>query len=158
MNPLNIINILFYRYVFFCNLAKALIMIKNLQLIGVIIVVLGSFLPLVHIPLIGNWTYWKIDPYLASMIWVISALGILFIQINKPKVIRIISVILMILFIFTIIAVKFKSLDYFSFLPFRSWRSAFAGIVKLSWGWFFEFAGALLMLLPRKGNQTEIKN
>lgn len=128
-------------------------MIKNLQLIGIIIVVLGSFLPLVHIPLIGNWNYWKIDPYLASFVWILSALGILFIRINKTKATRIISVILMILFVFTIIAIKFKSQDYFSFLPFRSWQSAFAGIVKLSWGWFFEFCGAALMLLPRKNKQ-----
>lgn len=133
-------------------------MIKNLQHIGIILVLVGSFLPLVHIPLIGNWAYWKIDPYLASMVWILSGLGVLFINTNKTKATRIVSVILMILFTFTIIAVKFKSLDYFSFLPFKSWRSAFAGIVKLSWGWFFEFVGALLMLLPRKGNQTEIKN
>lgn len=133
-------------------------MIKNLQLIGVILVLVGSFLPLVHIPLIGNWAYWKIDPYLASMVWGLSILGILFINANKIKATKIISIILIILFTFTIIAVKFKSLDYFSFLPFKSWQSAFAGIVKLSWGWFLEFFGALLMLLPRPTNQTKIKN
>lgn len=130
-------------------------MIKNLQLIGIIIVVAGSFLPLLRIPLVGNWAYWKIDPYLASIVWILCALGLLFIQTNKVKATRIIAVILMILFGFTIIAVKLKSLDYFSFLPFKSWQSAFAGIVKLSWGWFFEFSGAALMLLPRKNKTIE---
>lgn len=32
-----------------------------------------------------------------------------------------------------------------------------AGIVKLSWGWLFEFPGALLMLL-KKNNKTENQN
>jgi hypothetical protein len=57
---------------------------------------------------------------------------------------------LIILFAFTILAVKFKSLDYFSFLPFKSWQESFAGIVKLSWGWFIEFSGAILLLFIKK--------
>ena len=38
---------------------------KNLQLIGLFLVVAGSFLPLVRIPIIGNWNYWKVDNTLA---------------------------------------------------------------------------------------------
>lgn len=120
---------------------------KNIQLIGVILVIVGSFLPLLRIPLIGNWNYWKIDPYLSSIIWILSALGLLSIQREKLKATRIVAGSLIFFFIFTIVAIKLKSLDFFAFLPFKSWQSAFAGIVKLSWGWFFEFVGAALMFL-----------
>lgn len=134
---------------FFSYFGEAFYKMKNIQLIGVILVIVGSFLPLLRIPLVGNWNYWKIDPYLASIIWGLSALGLFFIQKEKLKATRIVAGSLIFLFIFTIIAIKLKSLDFFAFLPFKSWQSAFAGIVKLSWGWFLEFAGALLLLFTK---------
>jgi hypothetical protein len=50
---------------------------KNIQLLGLILVVAGSFLPLVHVPIIGNWNYWKLDHSLAIICWIFSA-GALF--------------------------------------------------------------------------------
>ena len=123
---------------------------KITQLISLFLVVIGSFLPLVHIPIIGNWNYYKIDMNLAYMVWGFSALAFLGIILNKTKLVRFSAIILIILFAFTILAVKFKSLDYFSFLPFKSWQESFAGIVKLSWGWFIEFSGAILLLFIKK--------
>ncbi len=123
---------------------------KITQLISLFLVVIGSFLPLVHIPIIGNWNYYKIDINLAYMVWGFSALAFLGIILNKTKLVRFSAIILIILFAFTILAVKFKSLDYFSFLPFKSWQESFAGIVKLSWGWFIEFSGAILLLFIKK--------
>ena len=126
---------------------------RNIQILGLILVIAGSFLPLVKIPLIGNWNYWKIDSNLAMMCWVISGLVFLGIILNKHSLLKIGSIALLLLFTFTIVAVKFKSLDYFSFLPFKSWQESFAGIVKLSWGWLFEFSGAILLLLAKKKEQ-----
>ncbi|SFH90255.1 hypothetical protein [Halpernia frigidisoli] len=123
---------------------------RNMQFLALFMVVVGSFLPLIHIPVIGNWNYYKIDSRLACMVWgfcIVIFLGIIF---GKINIVRIFSSILLVLFIFTIIAVKFKSLDYFSFLPFKSWQESFAGIVRLSWGWIFEFAGAIMLLVLKK--------
>lgn len=120
---------------------------KNLQLIGLFLVVAGSFLPLVRIPIIGNWNYWKVDNTLATILWGFSLLTLVFILIDKTKFVRIIAFLMILLFVFTIVAIKLKSLDYFSFLPFKSWQSTFAGIVKLSWGWFIEFLGVALILI-----------
>lgn len=131
---------------------------KNLQLLGIAIVVIGSFLPLVKIPLIGNWNYWNIDPYLASIVWVLSLLGFLFIQKNKIKALRVVAILMLALFAFTVVAVQFKSLDFFSFLPFKSWQSAFAGLVKFSWGWIFEFLGAVILLVPRANQTNQLEN
>ena len=125
---------------------------KVSQLISLFLIVAGSFLPLVHIPIIGNWNYYKVDVNLAYMVWGFSEVAFLGIIFNKMKVVQIAAIILLILFSFTIVAIKFKSLDYFSFLPFKSWQESFAGIVKLSWGWILEFAGAILLLFIKKKN------
>lgn len=123
---------------------------KNIQLIGFLLVVAGSFLPLVHVPVIGNWNYWKIDSSLAIMCWILAVVSLLGIVLNSIKATRISAIILIILFIFTIAAVKFKSLDFFSFLPFKSWANFAADMVKLKWGWLLEFSGAALLLLSKK--------
>jgi hypothetical protein len=119
---------------------------KNIQLLGVILVVAGSFLPLVHVPVIGNWNYWKLDHSLAVMCWVLSALALFGIVNNKAKITRVSAVLLVLLFLFTLFAVKFQASRYFSFMPFKSWQDKLAGIVKLRWGWVAEFAGALIIL------------
>lgn len=130
---------------------------KISQLISLFLIVAGSFLPLVHIPIIGNWNYYKVDANLAYMVWGFSALAFVGIILDKVKLVRISAIILLLLFSFTIVAIKFKSLDYFSFLPFKSWQESFAGIVKLSWGWILEFSGAILLLFIKK-NKVNINN
>ncbi|EJL70503.1 hypothetical protein PMI13_02838 [Chryseobacterium populi] len=123
---------------------------KNIQLIGLLLVIIGSFLPLVHVPVIGNWNYWKLDHYLAIICWVLSACALFGIVNNQLKTVRIFGILLIILFIFTLIAIKFQALDYFSFLPFKSWRETFAGVVKLKWGWFIEFMGAFILVITKR--------
>lgn len=128
---------------------------KNIQLIGLLLVIVGSFLPLVHVPIIGNWNYWKLDHYLAITCWILSACALFGIINNQSKMVRIFGILLIILFIFTLVAVKLQSLDYFSFLPFKSWRETFAGIVKLKWGWVIEFLGAFLLLIRKTQQKYE---
>jgi hypothetical protein len=128
---------------------------KNIQLLGVILVVAGSFLPLVHIPVIGNWNYWKLDHSLAVICWVLSAAALFGIVNNHAKIARISAILLVILFLFTLFAVKFQASQYFSFMPFKSWQDKLAGIVKLRWGWVAEFSGALIIIFT--GN-TKVKS
>ncbi|MCW3161868.1 hypothetical protein [Chryseobacterium oryctis] len=129
---------------------------KNIQLLGLILVVVGSFLPLVHVPLIGNWNYWKLDHYLAITCWIFSACALFGIVNNEKKIVCIFAFLLILLFIFTLAAVKIQALQYFSFLPFKSWREAFAGVVKLKWGWYFEFLGAFLMIIKIRNNNRQL--
>lgn len=120
---------------------------KNIQLLGVILVIIGSFLPLVHIPIVGNWNYWKLDYYLAGFCWVLCAIALLSLFNHKIKLGGYSGVTLLALFIFTIAAVKIQTLNYFSFLPLKSWQETFSGIVKLQWGWVIEFLGGILLSL-----------
>ena len=129
---------------------------KNIQLLGLLLVVVGSFLPLVHVPVIGNWNYWKIDHYLAITCWVLSACALLGIVNNSTKMVRIFAVLLILWFVLTLAAIKIQSLQYFSFLPFKSWQETFAGVVKLRWGWTVEFLGAFLMIFAKNNKQTQI--
>ncbi|GAB0157770.1 hypothetical protein CHRYSEOSP005_30530 [Chryseobacterium sp. Alg-005] len=129
---------------------------KNIQLLGWVLVVVGSFLPLVHVPIIGNWNYWKLDHYLAIACWILSACALFGIVNNSTKIVRTFALLLILLFIFTLIAVKLQSLEYFSFLPFKSWREAFAGVVKLKWGWIVEFLGAFLMIIAKSTTKASV--
>jgi len=126
---------------------------KNIQLSGLILVVAGSFLPLVHVPVIGNWSYWQLDHYLAIACWVLSAGALFGIVNNAKKIVRIFAALLLLLFIFTLAAVKMQSMQYFSFLPIKSWQETLAGVVKLKWGWIVEFSGALILLLVKNNNK-----
>jgi len=131
---------------------------KNIQIIGLFWVVIGSFLPLVHVPVIGNWNYWQVDHYLAIACWIFSA-GVLFgILNNKSKITKIFAVLLILLFLFTLFAIKVQAFQYFSFMPFKSWQEKLAGIVKLRWGWIVEFLGAFMIFFSKgnKINQTQI--
>lgn len=108
--------------------------------------VVGSFLPLVHVPVIGNWNYWKLDHYLAVACWILSAGAMFGIVNNSVRAARIFAVLLIVLFSFTLFAVKYQASEYFSFLPFKSWQDKLAGIVKLRWGWIVEFLGAFIII------------
>lgn len=122
---------------------------KNIQLLGVVLVVAGSFLPLVHVPVIGDWNYWKLDHFLAILCWIFSAAALFGIVNSKVKIMRISAVLLVILFLFTLFAVKFQASQYFSFMPVRSWQDKLAGIVKIRWGWIVEFLGAFVIIFTK---------
>lgn len=126
---------------------------KNIQLLGLLLVVAGSFLPLVHVPVIGNWNYWKLDHYLAVACWIFSAGALFGIVNNSVKTARIFAILLIILFAFTLFAVKMQSMQYFSFMPVKSWQEKLAGIVKLRWGWIVEFLGAFIILFSKNNNK-----
>lgn len=126
---------------------------KNIHLSGGILVIAGSFLPLVHVPVIGNWNYWNLEPALAVACWVFAAGAVFGVVNDKVKTTRIFAVLLILLFLFTLFAVKYQTAQYFSFMPFASWREKLAGIVKLRWGWIVEFAGAFMMLFAGGGKK-----
>lgn len=122
---------------------------KNIQLLGLILVVAGSFLPLVHVPVIGNWNYWKLDHFLAIACWILATGSLFGIVNNKVAITKIFAILLIVLFVFTLFAVKFQASEYFGFMPFKSWQDKLAGIVKLKWGWIIEFLGVFIILFAR---------
>lgn len=138
--------------VFFCTLAysESYKKMKNIQLVGLILVVVGSFLPLVHVPIIGNWNFWKLDQRLAIMCYLLASMALGGIATNNTRFVRIIGILFIVLFSFTIFTTKYQAFSYFSFLPFKSWTETLASTVKLKWGWAVEFLGAIIMLFATK--------
>ncbi len=128
---------------------------RNFQLLGVLLIIAGSFLPLVHIPVIGNWNYWKIEPVLAAICWLLSIAALAGILSGKQLLVKTSAFLLILLFAFTIYAVKQESMDFFSFLPFTKLQNLAASVVKIQYGWLLEFGGALLILLARINNKSE---
>jgi hypothetical protein len=120
---------------------------KDLQLLGIAIVLLGSFLPLVHVPVIGNWNYWKLNNYLAVFCWMLCLVAVYGIFGDHSALVKSLGFVLIIFFLFTMAAVKYQTSSYFNFLPFKSWTKAMAGTVKFQWGWIVEFAGAFIILI-----------
>lgn len=138
-----------YFFLYFGTLGN----MKNIQILGLLLVIIGSFLPLVHVPVIGNWNYWKTDHYLAILCWAFCV-GALFGMVNNVRVTRIFGVLLILLFSFTLFAVKYQALEYFSFMPFASWQEKLAGVVKLKWGWIVEFLGAFIIVFAKNNKRN----
>lgn len=139
-----------YFFLYFGTLGN----MKNIQILGLLLVIIGSFLPLVHVPVIGNWNYWKTDHYLAIICWAFCAGALFGIVNNNVRMTRIFGVLLILLFSFTLFAVKYQASEYFSFMPFASWKEKLAGIVKLKWGWIVEFLGAFIIVFAKNNKRN----
>lgn len=123
---------------------------KLLQFTGLFLIFIGTFLPLVKIPIIGSWNYFEIDPALAFLVWICVLIASAGVKFEKNRLVKILSFVLLLIFLFTIFAIKYKAWNFFKFLPFASWQNTFAGIIKLGWGWLIEFAGLFILLILNK--------
>ena len=132
---------------------------KSLPFIGIALVIIGSFLPLAHIPFIGNWDYWNVHSGLAIICWILTILALPSVIFGKKRYTIIIGILLIILFSFTIYAIRHQSESFFSFLFFDKWIKGASSIVKIQWGWGVLYLGAALLAISGfLNNQTSTKN
>lgn len=123
---------------------------KSIQLVAWAIILAGSFLPLVHIPLVGNWNYWQIDHVLALVCWVFCFFSLTGIVSGKILLVRFSAVFLILHFTFSIFAVRYQTYRFFDFIPVVSWQTKASEMVQFSWGWLLEYSGAVALFLLRK--------
>ena len=122
-----------------------------LGIIGAILVIAGALSPMLHIPIIGNWNYLDIDTVLATVIFILAALGLVASVLKRPGLVRFSGWASLVVVLFTLTAVYFKVNDYFSFIPFKKLASVAAGIVKYRWlGWIILVIGSLMMIFAGK--------
>jgi hypothetical protein len=119
-------------------------------IIGAVILAVGGMCPLVHVPILGNWNYFGIDAALGFVFYFIVAIAFLSAYINKPGLIRISGYAALVWVVLTLLAVWFKSHDYFHFIHFKKLINLAAGMVKYKWGWFVIIAGAVLLIVTPK--------
>ncbi len=123
---------------------------KTILLVAWALILAGSFLPLVHIPLVGNWNYWQIDHVLALVCWVFCLFSLAGIVSGKILLVRFSAVFLILHFTFSIFAIRYQAYRFFDFIPVVSWQKEVSEMVQLSWGWLLEYTGAVALLLLRK--------
>jgi hypothetical protein len=126
---------------------------KNQGIIGSVIMGVGGLCPLVHLPVIGNWNYFDIDPTLAVMFYVVVIVGLVASFIGKASLIRFSGWAALVLVLVTLAGVYFKSHDYLSFVHFKNLVKLAAGLVKYKWGWFVILAGSLILITVRGAKQ-----
>jgi hypothetical protein len=115
---------------------------------GALLVIAGGLLPMLHLPVIGNWNYWDIDTSLAAIVYALAALALIAAAGNKNGLLRFCGWALFLLLIFTFAAVQFKVTNYFSFIPFKKLAAAASKIVHIRWtGWSMIFAGSIIMIM-----------
>lgn len=127
-----------------------------IQYFALFLVFIGSFLPLVHVPILGNWNFWETDTYLASSFWAICLLCLLGIAFNHTKVMTIGALIIVIHVAFSMFAIRYQTNDFFAFIPFAKLKSIAAGMVTLKWGWIVILLGAVLLLISSFFKQKKI--
>jgi hypothetical protein len=122
---------------------------KNQGIVGAVIMAVGGFCPLIHLPIIGNWNYFDIDPTLGTLFYVLVVLALAGSFMGKSGLIRFSGWAALILVLVTLAGVYFKSHDYFSFVHFKKLVNLAAGVVKYRWGWFVILLGALVLITVR---------
>ncbi|HEY0678448.1 MAG TPA: hypothetical protein VGD17_09180 [Chitinophagaceae bacterium] len=124
-------------------------------LFGAVLVMAGGMSPMLRIPIIGNWNYWDIDTVLATIVFVFAGLGLLASILKKPGLLKFSGWAVLVVVVFTLIAVYFKVNDYFTFIPFKKLAAAATRIVHYKWlGWIMIITGSLIMIF---GGKREIK-
>jgi hypothetical protein len=123
---------------------------KNQGIIGAVLLAVGGFCPLLHLPIVGNWNYFDLDPILATLFYVLVLLALVGSFLGKGGLVRFSGWAALALVLVTLTGVYLKSHDYFSFIQFKKLVHFAAGIVKYKWGWLVIFAGALVLITVRK--------
>jgi hypothetical protein len=128
---------------------------KNQGIVGAVVMGVGGLCPLVHLPIIGNWNYFDIDPTMGTIFYVLVVLGLFASIMGKVGLIRFCGWATLVLVLVTLAGVYFKSHDYFSFVHFKNLVKLAAGVVKYKWGWFVILAGSVLLITVR-GARKEV--
>lgn len=117
-------------------------------LTGALLIIGGGFSPMIHLPIIGNWNYWDLHSGLASVVYILAALGLIAVLIDKPGLLKFAGWASLLMVLLTLLGAYLKVNDAFSFIPFKKLARAATGIVHYRWtGWILLFAGSLMMII-----------
>jgi len=121
---------------------------KNyLGLSGSFLVLAGTLLPLIHIPVIGNWNYFDLHTGLATIVLFVAALGLFASISGRNGLLKTAGWMEVVLVLLTLSAVYFKVNDSFSFIPIKSLTRVAVGMVHYKWlGWALLFLGSVIMI------------
>jgi len=119
-------------------------------IIGTVILAAGGMCPLIRVPIIGNWNYFQIDPWLGVIYYVFVLLGIAGAFTNRTGLMRFSGWAAIAWVVLTLSAVWFKTHDFFHFIHFKKLINLASGMVKYKWGWFVILVGAVVMVTVKR--------
>lgn len=127
-------------------------------IIASLLVIAGGMMPMLHIPIIGNWNYWDLDTVLASIVYALAILSLIAASGNKRGLLRFCGWALLLVLAFTFGAVYFKVSNYFNFIPLKKLAAVAGRMIQYRWiGWALISSGAVLMILfSGKNKKTQI--
>jgi len=126
------------------------------SLLGAILVISGGIMPMLRIPIIGNWNYWDLDLALASIIYSLAFVAIIAVSANKSGLLRFCGWGILLTLLFTLVAVYFKINQYFSFIPLKKLAAVAGRMVKYQWtGWAMIALGAFIIIIFTKRIKKE---
>lgn len=132
---------------------------KNyLGLFGSLLVIAGGMSPMLHVPIMGNWNYWDLHTGMASVVYVVAALGVLASVSGRDGLLKFAGWAEVALILLTLLAVYLKVNDSFSFIPFKKLARAATGLVKYRWmGWALLAAGSVLMIIASRRGSKKVE-
>lgn len=123
---------------------------RNQGIVGSLMMAAGGFCPLLHVPVLGNWNYFDVDPRLATVFYVLVVLGLAGAFMQKTGLVKFAGWAAVVLVLITLAGIYFKVHDSFSFVHFKKAINLAASLVKYKWGWLVILAGSLLLITVRK--------
>ncbi len=119
--------------------------------IGATLVITGGLMPMLRLPIIGNWNYWDLEPVLASIVYLLSGLALYASVSGKLRLLKFSGWAIFVVVVFTLLAVYFKINDSFSFIPFKKLATVAVSLVKYRWtGWSLLIAGPIFIIIGAK--------
>jgi hypothetical protein len=130
----------------------------GLGIVGSLVLMLGVFVPIVHIPIVGSQNYFQNGHGDGVIILMLALLSLLLTIGRKFRGLVATSLISLALLGFTFLNfqarlahVRAQMNEQLADNPFRGLGEAMLGSVQLQWGWVVLLVGAVLLLLAGSG-------
>lgn len=131
---------------------------KLAKLVGLfsgMLLIIGTFLPMVHVPIVGNWSYWDLHKYLASFVFMMGVLAIIAVFRKRQTLLRFYGILGLLTLALTYVGARLKIADSFSFIPFPKIADAAGSLIKYQWqGWTIMIFACVVMFLAGRMNKT----
>lgn len=120
---------------------------KSVALLGLVLCLLAGVLPMLKVPIKGNWNLYQTDASLFFITYIIVGLTALLFFVRQSKGYQIMTRVAFVWFLISICGVYFKINNYFG------WGFAdrlLSKTIHMRWGWIVYFIGVLLLILSTK--------
>ncbi len=117
-----------------------------ISFIGFVLLIAATYCPLLRPFGLFNWDVYDLNKPYGIVILLMAVVGIIAVVLNRPKLVKLISLISLALVTLLLVAAFLKIHTSFSFIPFKGITGFLERQIKFKWGWYLLFVGPLLAL------------